>query len=59
MEQAGQEEWQEWEEGGRGEEQPSNVLAPGRRGDCHAGHGHGAGGDFRAGHGHGHADGDW
>ena len=53
MEQAGQEEWQEWEEGGQGEEQPSNVLAPGRRGDCHAGHGHGAGGD-----GHGHAGGD-
>ena len=52
MEQAGQEEWQEWEEGARGEEQPSNVLAPGR-GDCHTGHGHGAGGD-----GHGHAGGD-
>ena len=45
MEQAGREGWQGWEEGGQGEEQPSNVLAPGRRGDCHAGHGHGAGGD--------------
>ena len=53
MEQAEREGWQGWEEGGRGEEQPSNVLAPGRRGDCHAGHGHGAGGD-----GHGHAGGD-
>ena len=53
MEQAGQEGWQGWEEEGQGEEQPSNVLAPGRRGDCHAGHGHGAGGD-----GHGHAGGD-
>ena len=57
MEQAEREGWQGWEEGGRGEEQPSNVLAPGRRGDCHAWHGHGAGGDFRAGHGHSHADG--
>ena len=53
MEQAGREGWQGWEEGGQGEEQPSNVLAPGRRGDRHTGHGHGAGGD-----GYGHAGGD-
>ena len=53
MEQVGQEEWQGWEEEGRGEEQPSNVLVPGRN-DRHAGHGHGAVG---VGHGAG-GDGD-